>query len=294
MLMKLQTVKTSACLPLLLLLAGGSVVAGEQATDQEQASGDAQAPAYTYNDDWGMVSAPPPQGPYNAVNLDPRIPGQDLVTTMPMLMPDRGSQEVAVTDTAASTPEAPADASGAAGSASVTASTPGQSSVPPQTPYDYQPQPASQGSPSRAPQMAMPEQVAPGYGQQPDSRAYERAGSMNAPYPGAGMQAVRPQPAVAPEQHMGHETRPLPGYYRSQDYSQPGARPMYGYPWPSRHPSSGYPAAGYSQSPWQGGDPYASEIEVPPPSVYNRMMAKPPPARYAPPPGMMQYYGGGR
>jgi hypothetical protein len=296
MLMKRQTLNTSASLPLLLLLAAGGVVADEQATDQQQALGDAPAPAYTYNDDWGLVSAPPPQGPYNAINLDPRIPGQDLVIPMPM--PDIGSQEVPGSDTSA--PEAPASASEAASSASVTPSTPGQSSLPPQTPYDYQPQAASQGRPpqaqaSPAPQTAvMPEQAALGYAQRPGGRAYGRAGTMNAPYPGAGMHPVRPQPAVAPEQHMGYESRPLPGYYRSQDYSQSGARPMYGYPWPSRHPSSGYPDAGYSQSPWQGGDPRAPEIEVPPPSVYNRMMAEPPPARYAPPPGMMQYYGGGR
>ena len=82
--MKRQTLNSSASLPLLLLLAAGGVVADEQATDQQQALGDAPAPAYTYNDDWGLVSAPPPQGPYNAINLDPRIPGQDLVAPMPM------------------------------------------------------------------------------------------------------------------------------------------------------------------------------------------------------------------
>jgi len=296
--MKHQRLITSASLPLMLLLAAGGVTAAEQATDQQQALVDAPAPAaYTYNDDWGLVSAPPPQGPYNAINLDPRIPGQDLVTPMPM--PDIVSQEAPGPDTSA--PEAPASAPGTTGSAAVTASAPGQSSVPPQTPYDYQPQPASQGRPPyaqvspQAPQTAaIPEQAAPGYAQRPDSRAYGRAGTMNAPYPGAGMHTLRPQPAVAPEQHMGLESRPQPGYYRSQDYSQSGARPMYGYPWPSRQPSSGYPAAGYSQSPWQGGDQRAPEIEVPPPSVYNRMMAEPPPARYAPPQGMMQYYGGGR
>jgi hypothetical protein len=33
---------------------------------------------------------------------------------------------------------------------------------------------------------------------------------------------------------------------------------------------------------------------VPPPAVYDRMMAEPPSPRYAPPPGRVDYYGGGR
>ena len=32
---------------------------------------------FTYSEDWSLVSAPPPPGPYQAVNIDPRVPGQD-------------------------------------------------------------------------------------------------------------------------------------------------------------------------------------------------------------------------
>ncbi len=32
---------------------------------------------FVYHDDWAIVSAPPPPGPYNPVHLDPRIPGQE-------------------------------------------------------------------------------------------------------------------------------------------------------------------------------------------------------------------------
>jgi len=32
---------------------------------------------FVYNDEWAIVSAPPPPGPYDPVNLDPRIPGQE-------------------------------------------------------------------------------------------------------------------------------------------------------------------------------------------------------------------------
>ena len=39
----------------------------------------AEARDYNYSDDWAIVSAPPPSGPYGAVNLDSRIPGQDVI-----------------------------------------------------------------------------------------------------------------------------------------------------------------------------------------------------------------------
>ena len=40
--------------------------------------------SFTYSDGWAVVSAPPPPGPYRAVNLDPRIPGQDSIPLMPV------------------------------------------------------------------------------------------------------------------------------------------------------------------------------------------------------------------
>ena len=42
---------------------------------------------YTYVDDWEMVSAPPPPGPYRSVNLDPRIPGQGAAPALTMEAP---------------------------------------------------------------------------------------------------------------------------------------------------------------------------------------------------------------
>ena len=39
----------------------------------------AQDVPFTYSDDWSLVSAPPPPGPYQAVNIDPRVPGQDAI-----------------------------------------------------------------------------------------------------------------------------------------------------------------------------------------------------------------------
>jgi hypothetical protein len=59
---------------LALLLGAGSLMAGN-------AAGSA---GFTYTEGWDVVSAPPPPGPYRAVNLDPRIPGQDMVPLLPI------------------------------------------------------------------------------------------------------------------------------------------------------------------------------------------------------------------
>ena len=50
----------------------------------------AEPPGYTYSEDWAVVSAPPPPGPYRAINLDPRIPGQDSIPLMPVEEPPTG------------------------------------------------------------------------------------------------------------------------------------------------------------------------------------------------------------
>ena len=34
---------------------------------------------FTYSDEWSVVSAPPPSGPYRAVHVDPRVPGQGII-----------------------------------------------------------------------------------------------------------------------------------------------------------------------------------------------------------------------
>ena len=61
--------KLPAVLILLPLLQAAPVVVAEDAP-------------FTYSDDWGLVSAPPPPGPYQAVNIDPRVPGQDALPPM--------------------------------------------------------------------------------------------------------------------------------------------------------------------------------------------------------------------
>lgn len=57
-----------------LLLVTAPVLADESAPNTE----------FTYTDDWAVVSAPPPPGPYRAVNIDPRVPGVDAIPPLPM------------------------------------------------------------------------------------------------------------------------------------------------------------------------------------------------------------------
>jgi len=59
---------------LTLLLGVAPLMAGDSAGSE----------GFTYSEDWDVVSAPPPPGPYQAVNLDPRIPGHDMVPLLPI------------------------------------------------------------------------------------------------------------------------------------------------------------------------------------------------------------------
>ena len=48
---------------------------------------------FKYTDDWAVVSAPPPPGPYRAVNIDPRVPGVDATPPLPMDAVPSSSEE---------------------------------------------------------------------------------------------------------------------------------------------------------------------------------------------------------
>ena len=43
------------------------------------AMGDHPHQQYNYTDEWSVVSAPPPAGPYRLVNIDPRVPGMGII-----------------------------------------------------------------------------------------------------------------------------------------------------------------------------------------------------------------------
>ena len=72
--MKSRREVVSGSVVLALLLGTAPVLADESAPDS----------AFTYTDDWAVVSAPPPPGPYRAVNIDPRVPGVDAIPPLSM------------------------------------------------------------------------------------------------------------------------------------------------------------------------------------------------------------------
>jgi hypothetical protein len=63
----------------------------------QPAIGEESSARYHYSDEWTLVSAPPPAGPYRSVNIDPRVPGVGAVAPaqMPMnLRPPQSASEI--------------------------------------------------------------------------------------------------------------------------------------------------------------------------------------------------------
>ncbi|MGB7931503.1 MAG: hypothetical protein WCH04_04665 [Gammaproteobacteria bacterium] len=70
------------CVGMFLAITGGlALIDAVAAADQPPGETESPSSFYTYHDDWAIVSAPPPPGPYQSVNIDPRIPGQEDVIT---------------------------------------------------------------------------------------------------------------------------------------------------------------------------------------------------------------------
>jgi hypothetical protein len=79
--MRHQVTVLQRCLGVILGLAGTMTVVDAVAEEGTQAAPETQSTNYTYSPDWAIVSAPPPPGPYQSVNVDPRVPGQEVVKT---------------------------------------------------------------------------------------------------------------------------------------------------------------------------------------------------------------------
>lgn len=78
------------------------LLAASQASSEEMA-----APAeFTYTDDWSLVSAPPPPGPYSAIHIDPRVPGQDSLPPLPATTQPPQAWEVIQEETTGTPPAA--------------------------------------------------------------------------------------------------------------------------------------------------------------------------------------------
>jgi hypothetical protein len=135
----------------------------------------AQDAPFTYSDDWSLVSAPPPPGPYQAVNIDPRVPGQDTIPPM--------STDV---ETVQGWAEMPAE-------------------------IDVAPPAAGRPASVPPPPMEPPTQYRPGgFGPAPAPGAYD--GRMQRP---PDYQFPQPAGMPDPEPYSNYGNMPPSGYYRS-------------------------------------------------------------------------------
>ena len=75
---------------LLLMMAAGFLLQASHAEEAET--------PFKYSDEWSLVSAPPPAGPYQPVNIDPRVPGPATITQVPMAMPRQQAEQESFPD----------------------------------------------------------------------------------------------------------------------------------------------------------------------------------------------------
>jgi len=247
-------------LPLLLL--GGNVLAMDER----------EAPAGSDND-WSIVSAPPPPGPYRSVNIDPRIPGQDAVSVPGLPRDVRDSSQMP-----AETLRTPPAAGGVASEPAM----PGRFQPPEAPDYAQPPGPDYYTRPSRSEGYSpplRPHDSVPAPAKPPQSGVY-------APYAQPGrFDGYKPaQPEFELPQRSVDTIPPPPGTqedYARQPVPGPYGRgmqrpPAYNYPGSDRYPrqpvQSGYrrPPPGYyppsTQSPLK---------EAPQPPIYDSMMGQP-------------------
>ena len=172
-----------------LLLVTSAALAGESAPTYE----------FTYSDDWAVVSAPPPPGPYRAVNIDPRVPGGDAIPPISMeagTTPARGDMP----DEAAATPSGK-DIPAAAMTAAPAAGMPPATRLPEAGPV------SALGAQPSAPS------IMPG-------RAERVAPSQPGYYYPAPPRYPAQTTSVPPSGYPGYRNQPAYGYYGSPVYPQ--------------------------------------------------------------------------
>jgi hypothetical protein len=199
---------------LLLVITAGLAPAVAVSTDLPPANAEHQSSYYTYDSDWAIVSAPPPPGPYQSVNIDPRVPGQEDV--IPSFAGDFGAPPSGSEQTPGSFPGEP-PAAGPSPAGTGPAAYPGRSS------FDYEPPPGYYGSRGFGMRRSAPVQEyrSPYYGYpQPGRTPYGYAPSpwSNVPAPPVEDE-VPPPPAynqMAAPPTPGYRGRPAPdlGYRR--------------------------------------------------------------------------------
>lgn len=239
-------------LPLLFL--GGNVLAMDES--ETAARGD---------DDWSIVSAPPPPGPYRSVNIDPRIPGQDAVS-----VPGPGGDFSSAGLLPAEALRLPPPAAG------------GAAPEPQDSRHGYRAQPSQTGGyatpprPRPLPRDHVPAAVPQDYAQPPEPRSYAPPGPYDYAQPGRD-DGYRPAPYardyVPPPQDYEQPMRPavtFPSPGMQEDYVQQPVPGQYGR---SRQRPQSY------NNPWQDG--YARQPEqqgyrmMPPPGYYQPSIQRP-------------------
>lgn len=154
----------------------------------EEAPAD-QTPGFRYSDDWNIVSAPPPPGPYETVNVDPRVPGQDIARPVP--------QDLMLTEPAGLMPADPGRMPPPGAGRSAVSGTP----------------PAT----TRSRQAYTPPPPAGAYGRQGYGRAPATGRSLPGGYPGR-----QTYPGYGQGYGQGYRQDHGQGYNRGYGYSYPG------------------------------------------------------------------------
>lgn len=189
--------KLAGCGSLILILISTALsVSAEEAN---------QAPGYTYKDDWAVVSAPPPPGPYSAVNIDPRVPGVGAIPPLSMDAPGMVEQgipaDALMTPPAAGIPSQPP----VADSPAANLQGPQQAVTPTPQGYSYPAQPRYPEQMRQAPPSGA---YTGGYRKQPPNSYY---GSPGYRQQGQQTQQVPPPPVydamMKNQQPYGYPTR---------------------------------------------------------------------------------------
>lgn len=213
--------------------------------------GEEPALPYQYSNEWSLVSAPPPAGPYRSINIDPRVPGAGTVTELPLLplQPDDKTPGTQSKDGDATTDSTDALADQSMNDSAVVE------------------QEISASVPGTAPAAGIP----------------VLADEATSPVDSAKALSTSPEPAVKETEI----SKPNAGRQGAM-LGMPVPAPGYGRRIPPQSPAYNYPPPGYPyQSMYQGHRNISppgyynpagpdAELEVPPPPVYDGMYGRQP------------------
>ncbi len=229
-----QLARHTGCIGITLVLAITGVASADTTT------------TYRYSDEWALVSAPPPSGPYRSVHIDPRVPGQGIAPPLVSGVTTSTPEEAAVHDgamTATAEDQQPMPAI--------------EASVEPPAVSAEQNDPASP-MPDAARAAAVPEIEVP----PPPAAGMPAATDIDAPRPAQAIDPVQQADSTYGNPGVSSDMpSPVPGYYGRMmppppRYEYPGSAwqgmpgyrsmpPMGYYPVPRMPPGGDYPPPAY-------------------------------------------------